>query len=56
MDKENNSEIKRNAKKHGPFVRFLKAVFVNNFTYKLFAIIFGSLLWLLTVGLGNGVF
>ncbi len=48
MEEKSNQEKKQNG-----FIRFLKAVFVNNFTYKLFAVLFGVLLWLLSVGLGN---
>jgi hypothetical protein len=43
----------RQEKKQNGFVRILKILFVNNFTYKLFAVLFGVLLWLLSVGLGN---
>ena len=42
-------EIKQ-AKKGGAFKRFIRAVFVNNVWYKLFAIGFGTLMWLLVVG------
>lgn len=42
-------EIKQ-AKKGGAFKRFIRAVFVNNVWYKLFAIGFGTLMWLMVVG------
>lgn len=38
-------------KKKGAFGRFMKAVFVNNIGYKIFAIIFGALVWAMFVGL-----
>ena len=37
-------------KNDSKFKRFMRAVFVNNAWYKLFAIGFGVLLWLLVVG------
>lgn len=42
-------EIKQ-VKKDGAFKKFMHAVFVNNIWYKLFAIGFGTLVWLLVVG------
>lgn len=37
-------------KNDSKFKRLMRAVFVNNAWYKLFAISFGVLLWLLVVG------
>lgn len=50
---ENNA---KQEKKHSRLVKLVKVVFVHNFTYKIFAVLFGALIWILTVGLfGNGV-
>ena len=44
-------EVKQN-KKTNSFRRFMHIVFVNNIWYKLFALGFGIIVWLLVVGLG----
>lgn len=40
-----------NDKKRTGFGGFLYGIFVHNIGYKIFAIAFGALIWLLTVGL-----
>ena len=43
--------MENNEKSKGGIKRFFKAVFVSNIGYKIFAILFGGLLWVLAVGL-----
>lgn len=48
---ENIVEEKNTERKDNAFVRAMKAIFVHNIGYKVFAVLFGALIWLLAVAL-----
>ncbi len=43
--------MEKKEKTKGGVKRFFKAVFVSNIGYKIFAVLFGGLLWVLAIGL-----
>lgn len=47
MEEKENKQVRSET----AFSRVMKAIFVHNIGYKVFAICFGALIWLLTVAL-----